>query len=128
MDKKLCTVCGAAVKGRSDKVFCSANCKSIAQYERRQENERFYLEVEGKLRTNRKLLKRFNAAGYSTVTVGTLIGEGFDPNFFTHYWKNGQGEVYLFCYEFGFLRKMIRGKQRYVLVIWQDYMKAKKKQ
>jgi len=31
-----------------------------------------------------------------------LIDQGFNPKFFTHYWKNNKGDVYLFCYEYGF--------------------------
>jgi hypothetical protein len=51
-----------------------------------------------------------------------LIKEGFNPKYFTNYWKNNRGEVYLFCYEYGFLEREELGKKKYVLVKWQDYM------
>jgi hypothetical protein len=47
---------------------------------------------------------------------------GFNPKYFTHYWKNKKGNVYLFCYEFGFLETQEQNKKKYVLVQWQDYM------
>ena len=54
-----------------------------------------------------------------------LIEEGFNPKYFTHYWKAQNGNVYLFCYEYGFmLTKEVSG-EKYVLVEWQDYMKRK---
>ncbi|WP_348647002.1 hypothetical protein [Arenibacter sp. S6351L] len=53
--------------------------------------------------------------------------EGFDPQFFTHYWKNQKGDVYLFVYEYGFLNKRHNGKDKYILVIWQDYMDSSQK-
>ncbi len=119
---KICPVCGSIVKGRSDKKFCSIKCKSIDQYEKRQCTEAFYLKVEGQLRTNRKVLKRYNRSGFTTIRKSALITEGFDPKFFTHYWKNKKGEIYLFVYEYGFLSKNDNGKEKYVLVTWQDYM------
>ena len=121
-DKKKCPVCDSVLKGRSDKKFCSAKCKSIHQYEQRQETEAFYLEVERQLRINRKLLKRYNRSGFTTIRQSELIAEGFNPKFFTHYWKNKKGEVYLFVFEYGFLSTRRNDKDKYVLVTWQDYM------
>ena len=92
-NERRCPVCSILVKGRSDKIFCSTKCRSINQYENRQQTEAFY-----------------------------LMEEGFDPKFFTHYWKNQKGDVYLFVYEYGFLKLTDKGKDKYVLVIWQDYM------
>ncbi|NNE75917.1 MAG: hypothetical protein HKN31_02470 [Pricia sp.] len=121
-NKKTCPVCDSLVKGRSDKKFCSIKCKSIAQYEKRQENEKFYLQVDRQLRTNRKLLKRYNRSGFTTLRKSELIAEGFNPKYFTHYWKNQKGDVYLFVYEYGFLKTEHKGKKKFVLVTWQDYM------
>jgi len=54
-----------------------------------------------------------------------LLKEGFNPKYFTNYWKNEKGDVYLFCYEYGFLRKFDQRKKLYrlILVQWQAYMK-----
>ena len=67
-------------------------------------------------------LKTFNKAGKATVRKEVLIKEGFEPKFFTHYWKNSKGDVYLFCYEFGFLESEENNRSKYVLIKWQDYM------
>ena len=123
IDTKNCPVCGTEVKGRSDKKYCSVKCKSIHQYEQRQETEAFFLKVDRQLKINRKLLRRFNKSGFTTIRSSELISQGFDPNFFTHYWKNKKGEVYLFVYEYGFLSKINSSKDKYVLVTWQPYMK-----
>lgn len=42
---KTCPICGTLVKGRSDKKFCTTKCRSINQYEERQETEAFYLKT-----------------------------------------------------------------------------------
>lgn len=126
---KVCPICAAKVTGRTDKIFCSAKCKSIHQYEQRQENEGFFLRVERQLKVNRKILKRYNKSGFTTIRRAELLTAGFDPNFFTHYWKNKKGDVYLFVYEYGFLKTKentthasAQSKDKYLLVKWQAYM------
>ena len=119
---KICPVCGARVQGRVDKKYCSLKCKNVAQDEKRSMNEQFYLQVDRQLKTNRKILKRYNLSGFTTLRKDVLIQEGFDPKFFTHYWKNAKGQVYLFCYDFGFLDLDASGKNKYLIVEWQEYM------
>lgn len=80
------------------------------------------------MKLNRKILKEYNKGGKVTVRAEMLLKLGFDPNFFTHYWKNQKEDVYLFVYEYGFLKKKENGKEKYVLVIWQDYMMKNPKQ
>lgn len=118
-----CLYCNNKLVGRTDKKFCNLHCKSAYQYKRsKQEPERFYNKVDNQLKLNRRLLKEYNKGGKVTVRSTVLLELGFDPKFFTHYWKNQKGEVYLFVYEYGFLKKTDNGKEKYVLVIWQDYM------
>lgn len=78
--------------------------------------------MDNQLRLNRKLLKQYNKGGKVTVSAMLLSELGFDPKFFTHYWKNRKGDVYLFVYEYDFLKKSENGKDKYILVQWQDYM------
>ena len=85
-------------------------------------HEQFYLQVDKQLKTNRKILKRYNKSGFTTLRKEKLLDEGFNPKFFTHYWKNQKGQVYLFCYDFGFLEIETEGKKKYLLVEWQEYM------
>ncbi|MGD1946182.1 MAG: hypothetical protein ACFB0A_07985 [Croceivirga sp.] len=118
-----CLYCGKELTGRTDKKYCDLHCKSAYQYKKAKEQpERFYNKVDNQLRLNRRLLKEYNKAGKAIVRSEVLLNLGFDPNFFTHYWKNKKGMVYLFVYENGFLKKVENGKEKYVLIIWQDYM------
>ena len=122
---KKCPYCKEEIKGRSDKKFCSSYCKSSFHYqETLKQEDSFFKRVDKQLRLNRRLLKKYNKAGKAVIRKGDLLQEGFNSKYFTHYWKNQKGEVYLFCYEFGFLEKNENGKPKYVLVQWQDYMNA----
>ena len=115
-------MCESNISGRADKKFCSDNCKSISHYEHRRENEKLYFKIDRQLKINRKVLKKYNLSGYTTINKAELLAEGFNPKYFTHYWKNRKGDVYLFVYEFGFLSLRKNGKEKYLLIKWQDYM------
>ncbi|WP_300024905.1 hypothetical protein [uncultured Maribacter sp.] len=120
--KRVCPECNNEVIGRTDKIFCSVKCKSIHQYEKSQIENTFYFSVDKQLKRNRKILKRYNKSGFTTIRKSVLLEEGFNPKFFTHYWKNQKNDVYLFCYDFGFLKTTKNGVTKYVIVQWQDYM------
>lgn len=121
-DRK-CLECDKLLEGRADKRFCDPYCKSAYHYKKSQsETPKFYIKVQQQLKLNRKFLKNYNKAGKATVRSEVLIQQGFNPNFFTHYWKNKKGDTYLFVYEFGFLKVQENNKAKYVLIQWQEYM------
>ncbi len=117
-----CPHCLTEIIGRSDKKYCSVYCKSAYQYKNRKTKEALYYKIDKQLKTNRKLLKSYNKSGVSKVLKTKLIEEGFNPHYFTHYWKNQQGDIYLFCYEYGFLDLKRTSKEKYLLITWQPYM------
>ena len=118
-EKRVCLKCEKKLEGRRDKKFCDNYCKSQFHYEQSvvKKGSR-YLSVLNQLKKNRRLLDKFNKAGLAKLRANKLVGEGFNPAFFTNYWKNKNGEVYLFVFEYGFLKK----EDNYVLVKWQSYM------
>ena len=118
-----CLSCGETIEGRKGKKFCDVYCKSAYQYrQKKDKSPDFYSKVDQQLKTNRKLLKEYNKAGKSTVRADILLNQGFDPRFFTHYWKNKKGDVYLFVYEFGFIKRQENTRAKFVLIKWQPYM------
>lgn len=120
---KTCISCGKIIEGRSDKKFCDSYCKSSYHYKKAQEEApRFYNKLDNQLKLNRRILKSYNKAGKATVRCQLLLEQGFNPNFFTHYWKNTKGDVYLFVFEYGFLKRRENKNEKYVLIKWQDYM------
>ena len=123
MQKRNCIQCNASFEGRIDKKFCCDYCKSSFHYEKNKNKEKSRFKVvDDHLKTNRRVLSAYNKAGKATVRKEDLEKEGFNPSYFTNYWKNKKGDVYLFCYEFGFLKRIENGKAKYILVKWQDYM------
>ena len=122
MDRK-CLACNAQITGRRDKKFCNDYCRSTYHYDKNQGKEpSMFRVIDNQLKDNRRILKEYNKGGKVTVRKEVLIGEGFNPKYFTHYWKNEKGQVYLFCYEYGYLAIKERSREKYVLVKWQHYM------
>lgn len=121
---RCCSNCGKEMEGRVGKRFCDAYCKSNYHYQLNKDKEQtFFKEIDTVLKKNRKILKEYNKAGKATVREEVLLAEGFNPNFFTHFWRNSGGHVYLFCYEYGFMKIKENDRTKYSLVTWQKYMK-----
>lgn len=118
-----CPYCHEIIHGRSDKKFCSPYCKSAYHYQaNKTKPESLFSSIDQQLKTNRRLLKAYNKAGKATIRKEKLLSEGFNPKYFTHYWKAHNGNLYLFCYEFGFMEIKERDVNKYVLITWQAYM------
>jgi len=92
----------------------------------KEKTQTLFVRIDKQLKLNRRLLQHFNQAGKSTIRKEKLVQAGFNPNYFTHYWKNKNKDVYLFCYEYGFLARKESGKAKYILIKWQSFMERKK--
>lgn len=116
-----CIECSGKLSGRIDQKFCSEYCKSSFHYKNNKEKEAStYVKIDTILKQNRRILKKYNQSGQSQIKKDLLLKEGFDFNYFTHYWKAKNGNVYFFCYEFGF--RDLKENNKYMLILWQDYM------
>jgi hypothetical protein len=111
-------ICNTKIKGRIDKKYCSANCKSIHQYETRRNEETLFFKVDKQLKTNRKILKKYNKVGKTALRKNVLHEEGFDPNYFTHFRRYDENSIYFYCYDFGFMTIKDNDKHKYLIVNW----------
>ncbi|MBI5541991.1 MAG: hypothetical protein HY951_18185 [Bacteroidia bacterium] len=119
-----CAECGKTLKGRLGQKFCNVYCKSAYHYKNSKLKESsIYVRVDTILKHNRRVLKQYNLSGQSQVKEEVLINEGFNFDYYTTTWKAKNGNIYYFCYEFGY-RNLEDGK--YMLIMWQDYMNKRK--
>jgi len=121
--KKNCDYCAEKFEGRRNRRFCNANCRTSFHNEKLSDESSTYNIVLKQLRRNRSLLRKYNRAGLSFIDKKKLLDEGFVPKYFTHAWKTNSRRVYWFCFEYGFREEKRKGKVKYTLVQWQDYMK-----
>lgn len=78
--EKECPQCGKTISGRSDKRFCSNQCRAQAHNENRRQNsgEQLILGINAVLRRNRTLLKQASPQGKTTTYRQVLEMAGFD--------------------------------------------------
>lgn len=116
-----CVECEKLLVGRSDQKFCNDYCRAAYHYEMNKNKKagRFKI-IDTQLKLNRRILKRYTLSGQAQIKKDLLLKQGFDFNYFTHFWKARNGNVYLFCYEFGY--RDLKDNGKYMLITWQDYM------
>jgi hypothetical protein len=120
-EKPACQICGIEIIGRIDKKYCSDQCRAQLNNLKKKENvgERMILDINRILRKNRGILKLSSPLGKTTTKQEYLKMQGFDFNHFTHQYKTQKGNLYYFCYDFGYL---LLPEEKVLIVNWQTYM------
>ncbi|QNF34421.1 DUF2116 family Zn-ribbon domain-containing protein [Adhaeribacter swui] len=116
-----CQVCGQAIPGRSDKKYCSDQCRSESNNQKRRGDpaERLRQEINGILRQNRNILRKASPWGKTTAQVDQLVQQGFDLRYFTHQYRTRKGNTYFFCYDYDYL---LLPEEKVLVVNGQPYM------
>lgn len=101
--EKQCLECGANLLGRSDKKFCSDQCRTSYHNRLKQDTNSLVKKIGYTLKKNRRILSELNPNGKSKVHKKTLQELGFNFNYFTNVYKTQKGNIYYFCFEHGYL-------------------------
>lgn len=100
---KKCIECGADMKGRSDKRYCSDSCRSSYHNRMNSDTSNFVRNVNNILRKNRRILEENNPKGKAKISREKLLEQGFKFTYFTNEYVTKSGNVYHFCYEQGYI-------------------------
>ena len=100
---RLCLDCHNEIKGRADKKFCDDQCRNNYNNKRKSEDGEAIRKINQILNKNRRLLKDEQAKGNGKVKKEDLAKKGFDFDYHTHYYLSDTGNVYVFCYEYGYM-------------------------
>ena len=119
---KECLECGESVKGRVDKKFCSNLCRNAYNNKQNSDTSNYMRTVNNILRKNRRALSDFveKGKGKANVHRDKLNEKGFDFKHITHTYKTKKGDIYYFCYEYGYLPLE---KEYFFLVKWDSERK-----
>jgi len=102
IQEKSCFECGASIKGRMDKKFCSDQCRSMYNNRLNSDETNYVRNVNNTLRKNRRILMALNPEGTNRVSHQRLRSAGFDFAHFTSVYTNRDGVQYFYCYEHGY--------------------------
>ncbi len=119
--EKTCLQCHAAITGRSDKRFCTDQCRYLHNNTLKQQNqgERRIHQINAALRKNRSILKQFSPLGKTAVSRQHLELSGFDFRYLTQVYRTQKGNTYHLCYDYGYL---LLPDEKVLIVNWQPYM------
>ncbi len=105
MQPKNCLACDKPVKGRSDKKFCDDYCRNAYNNRVNGINTEVIRNINNDLKKNRQILA--SLLQNEQVTVKThrsrLIDLGFKFRWMTHQYTNQNGQIYFYCYDYGYL-------------------------
>ena len=100
--KRHCLECNDAFRGRSDKKFCSDDCRSRHYHKRKGNQISRVRGINYILKRNRSILDKFTQEGKRKVRRNKLLELGFSFEFFTHMKENTSGTQFKFCYDQGY--------------------------
>jgi len=103
--ERRCLDCGDIIRGRSDKKFCSDQCRNNYNNRINRESNNYVRNVHGLLRKNRRILCDLYAEGKRVLHKDALFALGYNFNFFTHVIKTREGLSYHYCFEYGYREK-----------------------
>ncbi len=104
---KNCIVCSKTFRGRSDKKFCSLNCKNDFHYQKKSSSS-IVQQIDSILHKNRNvLLKRFEKENPEKTKIYTskiqLTMAGFNFSYYTSTYLNIHNKRYFYIYDFAWM-------------------------
>jgi len=102
MTLKVCLECDRELYGRSDKKFCSDQCRNMHNNKVRTKEYFHVRKVNRILLRNRNILMKFYTDSAQKINRRTLQESGYNFCYCTSIQKSLNDEVYYYCYEFGY--------------------------
>ena len=99
-----CLECGSQLLGRADKKFCDDQCRSSFNNHLKAGPSSALRPVNAILRKNHSILMRLCTGSKIKLKKDDLLRNGFDLNYHTHLYNTQNGNIYYFCYNYGYMR------------------------
>ena len=101
---KQCLFCSNKITGRTDKKFCNDYCRNAYNNQLKSANSPAVRNINNTLIKNRRILETMLGEEKMIKQLKEkMLTQGFNFKYFTHNYTNQKGNVYYFCYEYGYL-------------------------
>lgn len=102
---KTCKWCKSKLNGRSDKIFCSINCKNNYHVKLRQVTGIVTAPVDKILHRNRSILLEIMGKNKVQIKIERMVldKKKFNFNYITGYSVNKENKVYQHVYDFSYM-------------------------
>jgi predicted nucleic acid-binding Zn ribbon protein len=102
--EKKCLTCGKTLQGRTDKKFCNDYCRNAYNNSLKSSDSNVVRNINNALIKNRRILQHIlGEEEMAKATKEKLSTQGFVFKYGTHTYTNKKGNIYFFCYEYGYL-------------------------
>lgn len=102
MEKRVCPGCGFTIYGRTDKVFCTDQCRTQHYNQKYREVDHAVRKINAALKRNRKILIELLDLGKTEVDEQTLLEMGFDFRYITAVVREEKDKLSYRCYDVGY--------------------------
>jgi len=105
MQRRTCKMCNVPITGRSDKMFCSPNCKTEYHYKLRKATAQEVLEINKILARNRSILLEIIGKNQGQKKIPRLMldKKKFSYKYHTHLFRNSKGKLFFYCYDIAWM-------------------------
>jgi hypothetical protein len=102
---KPCLQCGKSLRGRSDKKFCGDYCRNNYNNQLKAHFNNHLRNINNVLGRNRRILEGLMPPDVeiAKTTKEKLLLHGFSFKYMTHTYINKKGNIYFFCYDYGYM-------------------------
>ena len=103
--ERKCLDCGEKLRGRADQKFCSDQCRNNYNNSLNSDSIAIVRNTNNALRKNRRILEEIvqeKKDGKGITNLKTLSKAGFNFDLITSIYTTKTGNVYYFCYEYGY--------------------------
>jgi hypothetical protein len=102
---KNCLYCERALKGRSDKKFCTDHCRNAWNNQLKGPANNLMRSINNALGKNRRILESLlpHAKETSRANRERMLQLGFQFQYLTHTYTTRSGKTYCYCYDYGYL-------------------------
>lgn len=99
-----CLYCDKTLNGRADKKFCNDYCRNAYNNQLKSANSPVVRNINNALIKNRRILETMlGDEKMVKQPKEKFLNQGFSFKYFTHHYTNQKGNIYVFCYEYGYL-------------------------
>lgn len=104
MSKK-CKICEKSIKGRSDKIFCSSDCKNVYHKKLRYASKIAAIEINGYLKRNYGILLEVLGKNKTQIKVyrNILEKKKFHFKYHTHFQINSKNKTFFYVYDLAWM-------------------------
>ena len=104
-ETRYCQACSKPLRGRADKKFCDDYCRNNFNNQLKSGSNNYIRNINNALRKNRRILEELfpEHEKIAKTKKEKLQQLGFQFKYTTHTYTNKKGNIYYFCYEYGYL-------------------------